>query len=170
MFFFLRYNMLYIAIINNSNIPYIFFLPVCICKLMGNSYIISTLYHWSLRNLRSLEMTLLMSHMMFYPDICFLFFRALRHRGRQCPACTRLTDLNRSCETWEKNYSHLATDPAVGLQLKGVLHRSRPWRSAVRGMAATPQEPGQGRGLLQPLSTAWDDWDASRCLASSAGC
>jgi len=42
--FFLRYIMLYVTIFSHSNVIYIFFLPVCICKLMGNSYIINILY------------------------------------------------------------------------------------------------------------------------------
>lgn len=156
-FFVLRYNTLYIAIINHSNIPSIFFLPVCICKLMGNSYIISTLYHWSLCNLRSLEMTLLISHMMFYPDICLLFFRALRHRGRQCPACTRLTDLNRSCKTWEKNDSHPATDPAVGLQLKGGLAPQPPLKvsSERHGRHSPGAWPGRGAAAAPQHRPGW---------------
>ena len=137
---------------------------------MGKSYIINTLYRWSLCNLRSLEMTLLISHTMFHPVICFLFFRALRRRGRS-PACTRLADLNRSWKTWEKNHPSLATVVVVGLQLKGGCAQQPPLK--VNRERAQPPLHGSLAGAVGCRSPSaplgWHEWDASRCLASSAG-
>lgn len=161
--FFLRCNMLHATIIIHSYVN-VFSLPVCIYKLMGSSYIINTLYSWSLCNLRSLEMTLLISHTIFYPVICFVFLRALWHGGRSPTCCSRLTALSRSWKTREKNHPTLAMVTAAGLQARTAVPCSCPWSSAERGTATIPQE-WRVWGLPQPLAPlGWHGWDASRRL------